>query len=183
VEVELSRYDWGGLRSFAGDSTMLAPELRKLAVATTREYAELAFRRIEGATLDLGRLSESSTAVASCLVHALWKCSDEAEGYILELLSLIAGAEDDFPENESLGQVSHTECMRSVELGFPVYCEVLERSVDESRIVAAIDLVSLCGVSNISLRPAARYALEMAKTRDPSSKHTELIENSISELD
>jgi hypothetical protein len=183
VEVELSRYDWGGLRSFAGDSTMLAPELRKLAVATTREYAELAFRRIEGATLDLGRLSESSTAVASCLVHALWKCSDEAEGYILELLSLIAGAEDDFPENESLGQVSHTECMRSVELGFPVYCEVLERSVDESRIVSAIDLVSLCGVSNISLRPAARYALEMAKTRDPSSKHTELIENSISELD
>lgn len=183
MEVELSRHDWARLRSFAGDSMMLAPELRKLAAATTRGDADMAFRRVEGATLDLGRLSESSAAVASCLVHALWKCSDEAEGYILELLSLIAGAESDYPESESLGHVSYEECMRSVELGFPVYCEVLELSSDESLIVSAIDLVALCGASNPSLRPAARYVLESAKTRGPSSKHAELIENSLAELD
>ena len=162
---------------------MMVSELRKLAAATSDGDAELAFRRIEAATLDLGRLSESSAAVASCLVHALWRCSNEAEGYILELLSLIAAGDDDYPESESLGDVSYAECMRSVELGFPAYCEVLERSTDESRIVSSIDLVSLCGVSNSSLKPAARYALEMAKTRDLLSKHIELIDNSIAELE
>jgi hypothetical protein len=161
---------------------MLPPLLRVLASAATRGPAEAAARQIEGITLNLKMLSESSAAVASSLVHALWGCANEARPSILELLSTIAASEDDFYGKEAVGPVSLADCMQYIDMGFPLYCEVLEASDDESEVVSAIDLVTCCGDSNPFLKPIAKYVLEVARGRYSSSDLAELIDNSIAGL-
>lgn len=182
MEVEINRHNWEYLRVFAGNAKNLPGALRQLAYAITESEADAAFRLIEGAISDQGLLSESCLAVSSCLVHALWRCSDVAEGRILELLAIVAGGSDILSEDSPIGDAGITGCMEVIKLGFPVYCENLELSSDLSKVVSTIDLVLACGLSDAALRDPAKASLGAALTRSYSDGIIRLARSSLADL-
>jgi hypothetical protein len=176
MEVELARHDWDSLRTFAGNGSGLPNAIRALVRAQSRDEAEHAYRRLDNVIQ--GRLSQSSSAVASCLVHGLFVATDVGRDFILDLLAEISGGYDDHVDEELVGPVSRQDCMREIARGFPLYCEVLEAGGNPS----SIDLILMCGHADPQLRGRAAYVLGAALTNRAVAKYHQLIATSLAEL-
>jgi hypothetical protein len=182
MELELRRHSWGLLQGVSGDASALEDALRDLANADSREVALGAVRRVERVIFAQGLLSQVSSALASSLVHCLWRCSGYSEDLILGLLSDVSAAVASEDDPSVYGPVSKAECMREISLAYPAYVEILEVSATLDSRTACIDLILMCGLFDTRLRSRSIYFLEGARGLVGLEGQAGLIAASIEEL-
>jgi len=182
MDLELRRHSWGSLQGISGDARALGDALCDLSRAGGREVALDAARRVERVVFAQGLLSETSTALASSLVHCLWRCSDYSEDIILGLLSDISAAVVSEEDPGVYGPASEVECMKEIILGYPAYVEILETSATLDSRTAYIDLILMCGLFSGDLRHRSVYFLESAQGLAGLEGNLGLISASLEEL-
>lgn len=182
MDLELRRHSWGSLQGVSGDARILGDALWDLSRAGSREVAVGAARRVEQVAFAQGLLCEASTALASSLVHCLWRCSDYSEDLILGLLSDISAAVVSEEDPGVYGPASEAECMKEISLGYPAYVEILETSATLDSRTACIDLILMCGLFSSELRSRSVYFLESAQGLAGLEGNLGLISASIEEL-
>jgi hypothetical protein len=182
MELELRRHSWGSLQGVSGDARSLEGALRELANADSREVALAAAGRIERVVFAQGLLTQASTALASGLVHCLWRCSGFSEDLVLGLLSDISAAVASEEDPNIYGPTSEAECMKEISLGYPAYVEILEMGATLDSRTACIDLILMCGLFDTELRSRSVYFLESAQGLAGLEGHGALIAASIEEL-
>ncbi|MFB8167418.1 hypothetical protein ACFC60_05620 [Kitasatospora purpeofusca] len=182
MKVEIDRHDWTSLRSlWAEDSLILRAALIDLCEAVSDGDVDLAIQRIEDESVSPGTLSESSAAAARCLVHGIYSFNGHSLTRALETLAIIAS--EGHKQLQAQTREIAKECLRGILLGFPAYCEVLDISKNIDCRSSAIDLILICGLNDPDVRPAAKFALESAMTSDDLVEMSDLISNSLTELD
>ncbi|MFJ2809008.1 hypothetical protein [Kitasatospora sp. NPDC087271] len=182
MKVEIDRHDWSSLRSlWAEDSLILRSALIDLREAVSDDDVDLAVQRIEDESVSPGTLSESSAAAARCLVHGIYSFNGHTLARALETLAIIA-SEGHKQLQSQAGEITK-ECLKGILLGFPAYCEILEMSKNIDCRSSAIDLLLICGLNDPDARPAAKFALESARTSGDLVELSDLISASLAELD
>nr|WSX49679.1 hypothetical protein OG409_12415 [Streptomyces sp. NBC_00974] len=182
MKVEIDRHDWGSLRSlWAEDSLILRAALLGLREAVSEDDVDLAVQRVEDETVTQGALSESSAAAARCLVHGIYGFVGYSLTRVLETLGIIASEGQRLLQAQA-GETAK-ECLKSISLGFPAYCEILETSKNIDCRSSAVDLLLICGLNDPDLRSAAKFALQSARTSGDLVELNDLIVASIAELD
>jgi hypothetical protein len=182
MEFELRRHDWASLRGANAEATVLPSAIGDLCRAADRKAAELALHRIERVMFAQGQLSEASVALASSLVHGLWRCSDQSLDLALGLLSDIASGFEDETDSNIPGSVTIDRCLFEVRAGFPIYVEVLESALPIDAKTACIDLILMCGLSDSRLRERAIFFLKAALGQASLADHQGVIRSSLAEL-
>lgn len=177
MEIELSRHDWLELRCFAASAAGLRDAVRDLVYADSREAASAAVARINNVTIVQGRLSQSSVAVAACLVQGLSVAVGPAREAIVDLLAEISGGYDDHVDLALVGPISYQDCIQEISLAFPVYCELVELGNP-----SAIDLVLMCGLNVLGLRARAEFVLAAASGIQGLGQHRDLLLDSLQDL-
>ncbi|MFB7516553.1 hypothetical protein [Streptomyces sp. NPDC056144] len=141
-----------------------------------------AAHRVQRVVFAQGILCEASAALASSLVHCLWRSSKYAEDLILGILSDISAAVVSEGDPGVYGPVSEEECMKEICLGYPAYVEILESGETTDSRTACIDLILMCGLFSGDLRSRSIYFLESVQGLPALEGCQTLIAASIDEL-
>lgn len=179
AEQALNKWDWSSLRSFGGRSESLTDAIRALICAESSDAANRAYWQIDNVTMIQGRLSQSSQAVASCLVASLPSASAWSLPLALDLLAQISGGYENHVDADQVGPASRAGCMSEIVAGFDFYC----RSLRDEGNSSAIDLILMCALFDISLRDAAIEEFKSSLDLFGESPVRGLIEASLEELE
>lgn len=175
MDIEIARHRWTALHTFEGDGSALPDALRRLATATTAAEAEAAYEEFDNVVVIQGRLSQSATAVVSCLMHALVTAAPPARDEIVSLLALLANGYDDHVDIDMVGPVNLAEIRQEVAHGFTFFTELLETTGHAS----CVELIAVCGLTDPLLRERAVFVLETASRLPKPARHANVIANAL----
>jgi hypothetical protein len=177
---EVERYDWSRLRAM-GSASEVPEAISALRRATSAQEAERAYWRIDNVVVVQGALFEAAIPTTTCVVSALYQCSEAARPLMLELLVQLGSGEPDPGEIMAGNGGIQKLCARELGRGASIYLDLLENGSNEER-GWCVDLVGICVRADLSLRERGEWYLKRLLSTQPEGALRQLVENWLREI-